>query len=123
MGIPCPRGEIEEGSRTAHERIAGSGRPRTSTCPENVEKVSELIEENNRLSCNEIGRLTGIDEDAVNRMLTRDLNRKSVCCKWLPHSLTEDNKEERINYCRAMIETYSRRRSRVNVIVIDEKWI
>ena len=115
--------EFEEGSRTAHERIAGSGRPRTSTCPENVEKVRELIEENNRLSCSEIGRLTGIDEDAVNRILTRDLNKKSVCCKWLPHSLTEDNKETRINCCRAMIQTYSRRRSRVNVIVIDEKWI
>ena len=115
--------EFEEGSRTTHERIAGSGRPRTSTCPENVEKVRELIEENNRLSCSEISRLTEIDEDAVNRILTRDLNKKSLCCKWLPHSLTENNKEERTNCCRAMIETYSRRRSRMNVIVIDEKWI
>ena len=64
-----------------------------------MEKVRELIEEDNRLSCSEISRLTEIDEDAVNRILTRDLNKKSLCCKWLPHSLTENNKEERTNCC------------------------
>ena len=98
-------------------------RPRTSTCPENVEKVRKLIEDNNCLSCSQIGSLTGIDEDAVNRILIRDLHKKSVCCKWLPHSLTEENKMERIHCAQVMIETYSRRRSRVSVIVIDEKWV
>ena len=104
-------------------------RPRTSTCRgecgecKNVEKVRKLIEDNNCLSCTQIGSLTGIDEDAVglNRILIRDLHKKSVCCKWLPHSLAEENKMERIHCAQVMIETYYRRRSRVNVIVIDEK--
>lgn len=115
--------EFSEGDRVAHKRKPGSGRPRTSTSPENVEIIRELIEENNRLSCSELSRITGIDCDAVNRILTRDLHKKSVCCKWMPHELTEQNKETRVECCRIMLERYSRRRSRENVIVIDEKWV
>jgi len=115
--------EFSEGDRNSHKRKPGSGRPRTSTSTENVEIIRELIEENNRLSCNDLSQLTGIDCDAVNRILTRDLHKKNLCCKWLPHELSEQNKETRVECCRTMIERYSRRRSRETIVVIDEKWV
>ena len=115
--------EFSEGKRYSFKRKSGSGRPRTSTSTENVELIREEIEENNRSSCSDLSRITGIDCDAVNRILIRDLHKKSVCCKWIPHELTQQNKETRIECCQTMIERYSRRRSRENVIVIDEKWV
>ena len=115
--------QFQKENRVDHERKQGSGRPRTSKSEEHVETVRELIDENNRLSCNAISRLTGIDADAVNRILIRDLHKKSLCCKWLPHELRQQDKRKRVECCRFMLDRFSKRRSQDNVIVLDEKWV
>ena len=114
--------EFNEG-RDSVKRSEGSGRPRTSTCPENVERVRELIEDNNRLSCPEIEAITGIDERSVHRILTKSLHKKSLCCRWIPHSLTEQHKENRIECAREMLRTLDRRLIKEKLIVLDEKWV
>lgn len=114
--------EFAEG-RVNFKRSEGSGRPRTSTCLENVERVRELIEENCRLSCPDIESITGIEERSVQRILTKDLNKKSLCCRWIPHVLTEKNKAVRVERAREILRVVDRRLMKEKLVVIDEKWV
>jgi len=114
--------EFSEG-REGIKRQAGSGRPRTSTSPENVEIVRQLIEDNNTLSCPEIEAMTGIEERSVQRILTKSLHKKSLYYRWVPHALTEHNKENRVECAREILRTLDRRLMKEKLIVLDEKWV
>lgn len=104
-------------------REEGSGRPRTSTAEENIIIVREMIEEDCHLSCPAISRVTDIEEMSVRRILKQELGKKSLCSRWVPHILTDDNKRIRVTCCQEMLNAYSPRRAKEKIIVIDEKWI
>ena len=108
--------------RTLFERKEGLGRPRTSTAEENVTIVREMVEEDCHLSCLAISRVIDIEETSVRRILKQELGKKSLCSRWIPHILTDDNKRIRVTCCQEMLNVYSARRAKEN-IVIDEKWI
>jgi hypothetical protein len=115
--------EYDEEDRELHQRKTGSGRQRTSTSDGNIDIVKNLIENNNQLSCAAIERLTGIEETAVWRIITKKLMKKSLFCRWVPHILLNSHKENRVTCCQAMIEAFSRRSAKEKIIVIDEKWV
>ena len=56
-------------------RKVGSGLKRTSTCENNIAIVWDLIENDNRLPCVPIKRITGIDESSIRRILTNNLGK------------------------------------------------
>lgn len=114
--------EFENG-RESMKRAVGSGRPRTSLTPDNIETVRELIEDDCMISCSHVSNLTGIPERSVHRLLTKELNKKSLCSRWVPHLLNEHNKQERIERSIDLLAAYSRRGAKDKIIVIDEKWI
>lgn len=109
--------------RTLFERKEGSGRPRTSTAEENVIIARKMIEEDCHLSCPAISRVTDIKETSVRRILKQELGKKSLCSRWVPHILTDNNKRIRVTCCQEMLNVYSARRAKEKIIVIDEKWI
>lgn len=115
--------EYEENEHENFQRQPGSGRIRTSTGAVNVELVRGLIEEDNTLSLNALNRITGIENTSLYRILTKNLRRKSVCSKWMPHELSEHNKQNRIERSQEMLAEFSRRGAKEKVVVIDEKWV
>ena len=114
--------EFQNG-RLSIGRKEGSARPRTSCSEDNVQLVRELIDDNPRLSCADISRLTGIQERSVNRILSDKLKKKSLCCRWVPHELGEDHKNQRIAVGRELLEVLRRRNIKNKLIVIDKKWV
>lgn len=115
--------EFAKEQRTLFERKEGSGRPRTSTAEENIIIVREMIEEDCHLSCPAISRVTEIEETSVRRILKRELGKKSLCSRWVPHILTDNNKRIRMTCCQEMLNAYSASKAKEKIIVIDEKWI
>ena len=115
--------EFKEEERQSFERKEGSGRPRTSTTDDNIEIVKEMIEEDCHLSSIEIAAVIGIEETSVRRILKVHLGKKSLCNKWIPHILSDLNKETRVTCSQGMLDTFSKRRAKEKIIIIDEKWI
>lgn len=62
------------------------------------------------------------NRDLVYRILTGDLGLKSVRCKWVPHELSQVNKDNRVQCCTDMIVTLERRNMKRKLIITDEKW-
>lgn len=74
-----------------------TGRPRTSRTDELTEKVRKLIEDNPKLSSRDIEDEVGVGQSTILRILHEDLNLRSVCSVWVPHELTLENKQQRVN--------------------------
>ena len=71
-----------------------SGRPSTSKTKENVERVSEMIRSNRRLTIREISEDLNVSYISVQNILTTDLNMRRVSAKFVPRVLTVEQKEQ-----------------------------
>ena len=60
-----------------------SGRPSTSRTPENVESIRAAINENRRLTVQELEEHLGIPRTIVSQILTDDLSRKVELSMWI----------------------------------------
>jgi len=65
-----------------------SGHPSTSKTQENVERVSEMIQSNRRLTIREISEDLNISYGSIQNILTTDLNMTGVSAKFVPRVLT-----------------------------------
>jgi len=74
MGCVCRRHPYRDGER--------SGRPSTSKIQENIERVSEMIRPNRRLTIREIVEDLNISYGSVQNILTTDLNMRPVSAKF-----------------------------------------
>ena len=114
--------EYEDGNRYSFERKEGQGRPVSDLRHENIEAVSNLIAEDNTITLRRIANLVHLSFAMVQRIVTEDLKRKWLHTKWVPHTLTEQNKAVRVERCLDLIEALSVRLCAKNLVTIDEKF-
>ena len=74
-----------------------SGCPSTLKTQENVERVSEIIRSNRRLTIREISEILNISYGSVQNILTTDLNMRRVSAKFVPHVLMVEQKQQRLS--------------------------
>ena len=110
--------EYQENVRTDSSRKAGSGRKRTSRTEEIQEEIDTLLTEDPRLSIEHISDATQLSWSSVQRIVTIDLQKRSVCAKWIPHKLTDVHKQQRVDGARIILRDVD-----TSVMVIDEKWL
>ena len=73
------------------------GRPKTSVTKANIADVKSVVEQDARLSVNDIASCTGISEGSVQTILKKHLDLRKVCARWVPHLLTEKQKTQHLN--------------------------
>ena len=102
-----------------------SGRPKTSTDERSVKLVADALEGDRRATCEELSAATGLSTTSVFRILTNDLEKRKICARWVPHCLTVEQKQKRLD-----IATLLKQRCDVEgqdflhrIIAIDETWI
>lgn len=111
-------GELEERKEKKEDL---RGRPRSSRTDDNISLVDACVVDNPCCSIEFIAEETGIPWTTVRRILIEDLSFQWKLARWLPHKLTEDQKAQRVTFCKAMLQTLKKRGSMAKTVVIDEK--
>jgi histone-lysine N-methyltransferase SETMAR len=101
------------------------GRPITLTTPENIAKVKKLVEEDPRITYVQIEETLGLSPPVIHEILTEKLQMSKVSCRWVPHFLTKENKQCRVDFCKKMLLKYDGGLSREvpKILTGDETWV
>ncbi|XP_043285125.1 histone-lysine N-methyltransferase SETMAR-like [Venturia canescens] len=99
------------------------GRPSTSTTDDNVERVRTLVASNPRVSVETLSRKLNISVGSVYHILHDVLGKKKICAKFVPHSLTLDQKQWRLDASLNFLDWANTHENFLNKIVTgDETW-
>ena len=101
------------------------GRPVSILTEKNVATVKMLIEEATPYTVQEIEKLSGIYSSSVSKILRERLGLHKICACWVPHLLTDEQKQSRVRLASQVIEKYDKcDPHRLEEIVTgDETWI
>jgi len=70
-----------------------------------VKKISQLLLQNRHLLLRMLADEVNIGKDTVRKIVFEDLWKRKVCSHFIPHSLTAEQKDQRIAACRDLIAT------------------
>jgi len=90
-----------------------SGRPSTSTTPENIAKVREVILADRRQTIHYACEIVGLSYWTVQRIL----NMRRISVRFVPRLLSDDQKAFRVLVCRDDPNFIS------NIIKVDKTWV
>ncbi|XP_064115144.1 protein GVQW3-like [Macrobrachium nipponense] len=90
--------------QTSVESKPRSGRPSTSRNKEFVENVCRIVEEDRRITINEITEEVGISTGSVHTILTEDLAMRRVSAKFVPKLLVEQQKQLRLEIAQDLLD-------------------
>ena len=93
------------GGRDAVQNTSHQRRPRTSTTPENIAVVRDLIEGNCRLTVVEICQELGISYGSVQSIIKTELQFQKILAQWVPRLLSDQQE--------------SRNRRKIGPVVLD----
>jgi len=71
----------------------------------NVEKISQLLLQNRHLSLRMLADEVNIGKDTVRKIVDEDLRKRKICSRFVPHSLTPEQKGRRTAAYRDLIAT------------------
>ena len=84
------------------------GRPVSVLTEKNVATVKTLIEKEACYTMQEIEELSGIHSSSVLKILRERLGLRKICEHWVPHLLTDEQKQSRVRLALQVIEKYDK---------------
>ena len=117
--------EMQSGVRTSFEDEKRSGRPKTACIPENADHVQELIKVKPHITIQELAEEVDISQGSVYTIVTVYLQLTSRCSRWVPHSLTDEQKLHRVTVAPewlGVFQSFSDVDLLHRIVVIDEKY-
>jgi len=82
-----------------------SGRATECRNDNNVEKIFQLLLQNRHLSLRILADEVNIGKDTMGKIVVEDLRKRKICSRFVPHSLTPEQKARRTAACRDLIAT------------------
>ena len=96
----------------------------SSSTPEMIERVRQIIREDRRRTTGEVSMLVGISHGTCHKILTEDLKMRRVASKFVPRLLSVDQKQQRLDICLDLKENAANDPCFLsNVITGDETWV
>ena len=80
------------------------GRPVSVLTEKNVAILKMLIEEDACYTVQEIEELSGIHSSSVLKILRERLGLCKICARWVPHLLTDEQKQSRVRLASQVID-------------------
>jgi len=107
------------------EKDQKSGLPRTSTDDQSVEHVLQILEEDHRMTCEEIAHSAGISRASAYRILTERLHKCRIAARWVPHDLSEEQKCQHFETAQQLLHRFREEGNKFlqKVVATDETWI
>ena len=101
------------------------GRLVSALTEKNVATMKTLIEEDARYTMQEIEELNGIHSSSVLKILCERLGLRKISTRWVPHLLTDEQKQSRVRLASQVIEKYDQcdPRRLEEIVTGDEIWI
>ena len=99
------------------------GRPITTVTAANIERVRQFLEDDPHATYNEIEAELFINQCSLHEIITGKLKMKKMTSRWIPHDLSEKNREERVSACRENLKLFLNGPLRLcDVFTGDESW-
>ena len=86
------------------------------------EQLTTYLVEQPRASSVEIAKAFGMSQATVWRHLVK-MGLKQVCCRWVPHNLSEDNRACRMRICNELLVKHANDNFLPHLVTADETWI
>ena len=101
------------------------GRPVSVLTEKNVATVKTFIEEDAHYTVQEIEELSGIHSSVVLKILRERLRLRKICARWVPHLLTDEQKQSRVRLASKVIKKYDKCDPchLEEIVAGDETWI
>ena len=97
-------------------------RPVSVLTEKNIATLKTLIEEDARYTVQEIEELSGIHSSSVLKILRERFGLLKICTRWVPHLLTDEQKQSRVRLASQVIEKYDKcNPCRLEEIVTDDE--
>lgn len=114
--------EFTEGRKDVHDEPR-SGRP--STSDDVVAKVQRVLLEDRRITIEELAlRVPEVSAATLHRIVTENLGYNKICARWVPHMLTAEHKQQRVDCARMFLEEHEAEGDEFldAIITADETW-
>ncbi|XP_050296406.1 histone-lysine N-methyltransferase SETMAR-like [Anthonomus grandis grandis] len=102
-----------------------SGAPKTVVTQENIDAVRMLITEDRHVTYREIEASLAISKTSIQKILHEELRVRKLVSRWIPHLLTEEQKEARVMWCQTTLDRFEAGNSKnvYSIVSGDESWI
>jgi len=109
--------------RKSLEDDAHTGRPVSVRTPEMIQKIRDFIANDRNASLKMMEEALNINRETIRIILHEDLSKTKVCAKFVPHTLTDEQKSMRVNHARDVVATARNDPNFLKSIVTgDETW-
>ena len=104
------------------QRVLLSGRASIFVTEQTIDAVRETIEDDPHSTYQQIETVLGISSTTINSIIHGYLNLRKACARRLPHTLTDDQKQLRVQFCSHSLKRFEEGRSRrvFDIITGDE---
>ena len=85
------------------------GRPKTTTTPEIIDQIHELILEDRRISAKSKSEQVDISRERVGSIIHEDLGMRKLSAKWVPKCLNAIQKRQRCQSSEQLLEIFPAR--------------
>ncbi|CAF4483037.1 unnamed protein product, partial [Didymodactylos carnosus] len=101
-----------------------SGRPITAVTQENIDAVQDLVNDDPHISIDYIADILDISCGSVDTILKQHLRLSKVSSRWVPHELTQEQRQRRVTICAENLEKLESGVWRLcDIITGDETWV
>ena len=112
--------DLEDGTRTSFQDAPREGRPVEACYQANIDQVKSLVDDDCHISTRQIEESVDVSHGSVLNIHHDHLKLKNLCSRWVPHELTQQNKDQRVQCATAWIENFHSTEIR-KLVFIDEK--
>ena len=102
------------------------GRPKTSTYERSMKLMVDFLAQDRRATCKEVSpQATGISPTPVFRILTKKIAKKRNLCQLVPHCLTAEKKQKRLENAKLLKQIFNAEDQPFlfRIVAIDETWV
>ena len=102
-----------------------SGRTVTVTDSYNTEQLKRLLKSDRRITCEEMAQELEISVGSVHTFLRNHLKMRKVSARWVPHRLTSDQAERRLEVATHLLSRFDSEGQDFlsRIVAIDETWM
>jgi hypothetical protein len=98
--------DFTSGERQSVETRERPGRPVLQRTQANISGVFDFVESYPKSSVACIASSLNLSWETVRRILVDDLLFRKVCSMWIPHALTAENRQQRVQCCQSILQLF-----------------